>query len=63
MQENGTTYGELAAILETSLFDLYLKILGIRQWKLTDTVRICCFFNTPDCEQLFRKNLVFFVRN
>lgn len=60
MVECGTTCKELAAILGVSKFTLYAKMLGLKRWKLTEVLRICCFFRTQDAERMFRKRFVHF---
>lgn len=55
MRNRGTTYKELAAVANVDILSLHLKMLGIKRWKLTETVRICCFFHTHDVEHLFDK--------
>lgn len=62
MLATGTTYSELASIANVSIVTLHLKMLGIKRWKLTEALRICCFFHTQDAEHLFRKS-VRFVRS
>lgn len=61
--EEGIAYPEVAAIAGIRTLTLYLKLLGIKRWKLTEAVRICCFFNTQDTEHLFAKTTVCFVRD
>ena len=53
MEEQGVSIRELSVIAEIKIFDLYLKMWGIKRWKLTEVLRICCFFRTPDAEHLF----------
>lgn len=55
MRKNGITRRELAAILNVTKFALYLRMCGIKRWKLTEVVKICCFFRTHDAEHLFEK--------
>lgn len=55
MQKHGTTLKELAAITKLNIFTLCLKMWGIKRWKLTEAVSICCFFHTSDVEHLFSK--------
>ena len=55
MREHNTTLKELAAILNINIFTLCLKMWGIKRWKLTEAVSICCFFHTSDAEHLFSK--------
>lgn len=57
MREHGVTVRDLATVASTNIFALHLKMLGIKRWKLTEALRICCFFRTPDAEHLFRKNV------
>lgn len=59
MRECGTTYSELAAVANISILEVYLKMLGLKRWKLTEVSRICCFFRSPDVEHLFRKTICF----
>ncbi len=56
MKEQRVTYKELAAVTGDSRIVLQLKMWGIKRWKLTDVVRICGFFRTPDAEHLFVRN-------
>jgi hypothetical protein len=56
MREHGVSNRELAAVLEVSRIALQLKMWGIKGWTLTDAVRLCAFFNTPDAEHLFVRN-------
>ena len=56
MREQGVSSKELAAIAEVNIVGFYLKMLGIKQWKITEVLRICCFFRTPDAEHLFVRN-------
>lgn len=62
MARNGTTLKELAEIADTNTLALALKMLGIKRWKLTEAVNICCFFHTQDAEHLFQKESVRCVR-
>lgn len=57
MLEFGTSYKALAAIADINIFSLHLKMLGIRRWKLTEALRICCFFRTHDVEHLFQRSV------
>lgn len=56
MKDFEVTNRELAAILGISLIAFQLKMWGIKRWTLTDAVRLCGFFNTPDAERLFVRN-------
>ena len=56
MRKNGVTLRELVAVADVNIITLCLKMLGIKRWKLTETVKICCFFRTSDVEHLFHKN-------
>lgn len=55
MIEFGTTYEELAAVANINIVSLHMKMLGMKRWKLTEALRICCFFRTHDVEHLFYK--------
>lgn len=55
MKKYGMTFSELAAIADISVISVYLKMWGIKRWKLTEVLRICCFFRTPNAEHLFQK--------
>jgi hypothetical protein len=59
MRKHGLTYGELATVANVKKSTLYLKICGIKRWKLTEVVNICCFFRTHNAEHLFDKRLSF----
>jgi hypothetical protein len=61
MIDCGVTVRELAAITNTNIPTLYMKMWGIKRWTLTDAVNICCFFNTLDAEHLFRREPFSFV--
>ena len=56
MTELGVTSRELAAILGMNRIAFQLKMWGIKRWTLTDGIRLCGFFNTPDAEHLFVRN-------
>ena len=56
MKEHGVSVRELAAVAQTTVVAFYLKMWGIKRWSLTEVVRICCFFRTPDAEHLFVRN-------
>ena len=56
MKDFEVTNRELAAILGISLIAFQLKMWGIKRWTLTDAVRLCGFFDTPDAERLFVRN-------
>ena len=56
MREHGVSYRELATIAQTTVLSFYLKMWGIKRWTLTEAVRICGFFRTPDVEHLFVRN-------
>lgn len=60
MRENGVTLKELAAVANVNIFTLCLSLCGIRRWKLTESVNICCFFRNPNAEHLFQKGSVRF---
>lgn len=63
MKQHGVTSKDLAAITKMSRVTLYLKLCGIKRWKLTEVLNICCFFRTHDAEHLFvKKSLFDFVR-
>ena len=53
MRNRGISYKELADIANISKAKCCLSLWGIRRWKLTESVNICCFFNTPNVEQVF----------
>ncbi len=53
MREQGVSPKELAAIAQINIVSFYLKMLGIKQWNITEVLRICCFFRTPNAEHLF----------
>ena len=57
MRENNTTIKELAAITNVNTITLCLKMWGIKRWKLTEALSICCFFRTHDVEHLFRSDI------
>ena len=56
MREHGVSSKEMAAISGISRITFYLKMCGIERWNLTEVVKICCFFRTPDAEHLFVRN-------
>ena len=53
MNECNVSNRELAAAIGVKRIAFALKMWGIKRWKLTEVVRICCFFRTPDAEHLF----------
>ena len=59
MREHGVTRKELAAVANLNRLTLYLRLWGIKRWKLTEAVSICCFFNTQDVEQMFHRASLF----
>lgn len=59
MREHGVTRKELAAVTNLNRLTLYLRLWGIKRWKLTEAVSICCFFNTHDVEHLFHQKKLF----
>ena len=56
MNRAGVSWSEMAAIAGVHNMVFHLRMWGIMQWKLTEVLRICCFFNTPDAEHLFVRN-------
>lgn len=56
MNRTGVSWSEMAAIAGVNKMVFHLRMWGITQWKLTEVLRICCFFNTPDAEHLFVRN-------
>lgn len=56
INEAGVSWFDIAAATDMSLFVLHLKMFGIKRWTITDAVRLCGFFNTPDAEHLFVRN-------
>lgn len=56
MEELGVTNRELAGVIGVNLITLKLKMWGIKRWTLTEAVKICGFFSTPDAEHLFVRN-------
>ena len=56
MKEHGVSVRELSSVVGMSRTTFYLKIWGMKRWSLTDAVRICGFFRTPDAEHLFVRN-------
>lgn len=56
MKTHGVTNKELAAVLGISRIAFQLKMWGIRRWTLTEGVKLCAFFSTPDAEHLFVRN-------
>lgn len=53
MREQDVSYRELSSICGVSIVGVLLKMWGIRRWNVTDVVKLCCFFRTPDAEHLF----------
>lgn len=56
MKEQGISSKELAAVIGVSRITFYLKLWGITKWSLPEAIMVCCYFNTPDVEQLFLRN-------
>jgi len=56
IKQTGVSWSELSAILGVNPFIFHLKMWGIKRWTLTDAVKICGFFRTPDAEHLFVRN-------
>lgn len=53
IKQAGITWAEVAAVAGVSPFCFHLKMWGIKGWTLTEGVRLCAFFRTPDGEHLF----------
>ena len=62
MRDQGVTIGDLATVANTSKIAVHLKLAGIKRWKLTEVLRICCFFRSHDSELMFEKSRVRIVR-
>jgi hypothetical protein len=56
IKETGSSWREMAAVTEIHPFVFHLKMWGIKRWTLTDAVRLCGFFRTPNAEHLFVRN-------
>lgn len=56
MKENNINWVKMAAVAGINIFAFHLKMFGIKQWKITEVVNICCFFRTLDAERLFVRN-------
>lgn len=56
IKEYGVSWAELSAVAGISPFEFYMKMWGIKGWTLTEAVRLCAFFRTPDAEHLFVRN-------
>jgi hypothetical protein len=56
IRKTGVSWAELSAVTGMHSFVFHLKIWGIKGWTLTDVVRLCAFFRTPDAEHLFVRN-------
>ena len=55
MRKHNTTIKDLAVLTGENIISIYLKMWGIKRWKLTEAVKICCFFHHQDVEHLFSK--------
>jgi hypothetical protein len=53
IKQAGMSWADLSAATGITLFDIHLKMFGIKRWGLTDVVRICSFFRCTDAERLF----------
>ena len=62
MKERNTTLRELAMVADVNMIALRLKMCGLKRWKLTEVLRICCFFHTNNAERLFSRGKCAFVR-
>lgn len=62
ISKHGTSFRELATITNSNIISLCLKMWGLKRWKLTDVVSICCFFNNPNAEHLFCRGKDAFVQ-
>lgn len=56
MREHGVTNRGMAAVIGDNPIAFKMKMWGIKRWTLTDAVKICGFFRTPDAEHLFVRN-------
>lgn len=59
MKDHNMSFKELAAVANLNRLTFCLKMWGIKRWNLTEAVRICCFFNTHDVEQMFHRKSLF----
>ena len=53
IKQVGVSWVDVAAAGKMNIFDLHLKMLGLRRWTITDAVRLCGFLRSPDPEHLF----------
>ncbi len=53
LRESKIGWTEIAAVAGINSFTFHMKMWGIKRWKLTEALSICCFFRTPDVEHLF----------
>lgn len=56
MKEQGVSYAEIAAVAGITRLGLIARLWGIRKWQLPEVIRVCCYFKTPNAEQLFLRN-------
>lgn len=56
IRENEVSWAELASVVGVTPLSFHMKMWGLKRWTLTDAVRICGFFRTPDVEHLFVRN-------
>jgi hypothetical protein len=56
IKRSGVSWFDLAAATDMNLFVLHLKMFGLKRWTITDAVKLCGFFRTPDAERLFVRN-------
>ena len=56
IKNSGVSWRELSAVAGIHPLVFHMKMWGIKRWTLTEAVRICGFFNTPDAERVFVRN-------
>lgn len=57
MDNRGVSIQNLAEIIGRSEEIVHLKLIGVRQWDLSEAVSICRYFNYPDLRTLFVRKL------
>ena len=53
METKGVSIGTLAEIIGRSESIVQLKLSGVREWSLSEAVKICRYLQYHDIEQLF----------
>ena len=57
MEARGLSTRNLAEIIGRSEVIVHLKLIGLREWSLSEAVAICRYLQYPDLKKLFLRKL------